>query len=84
MRIVLKRKIEQVLIFVLVLGTALGPHGLAPCYGDDKNGVSPKTISLPSGPGSIEGLGKSFQPSLNTGSAQYAVGIQVPPGTNGH
>ena len=27
----------------------------------DKNGVSPNAISLPSGPGSIEGLGDSFQ-----------------------
>ncbi len=69
---------------LLMLGTALVLHGLTPCYGDDKNGVSPKTISLPSGPGSIEGLGESFQPSLNTGSAQYSIGIQVPPGTNGH
>jgi RHS repeat-associated protein len=69
-----------------MLGTALALRMPTTCYGngDDKNGVSPKTISLPSGPGSIEGLGESFQPSLNTGSAQYSIGIQVPPGTNGH
>ena len=34
----------------------------------DKNGVAPQAISLPSGPGSIQGLGESFQPQLNTGS----------------
>ena len=31
----------------------------------DKNGVSPQVISLPSGPGSVQGLGESFQPQLN-------------------
>ena len=34
----------------------------------DKNGVAPTSISLPSGPGSVEGLGETFQPMLNTGS----------------
>src|SRR5262245_10298116 len=50
----------------------------------DKSGVSPNTISLPKGPGSIEGLGESFQPTLNTGTAKYGLGIKVPPGTAGH
>lgn len=50
----------------------------------DKSGVSPNTISLPKGPGSIEGLGDSFQPSLNTGTAKYSLGIKLPPGTAGH
>jgi RHS repeat-associated protein len=50
----------------------------------DKNGVAPNSVSLPKGPGSIEGLGDSFQPSLNTGTAKYGLGIKVPPGTAGH
>ncbi|MBI5409202.1 MAG: VCBS repeat-containing protein [Nitrospirae bacterium] len=50
----------------------------------DKNGVSPNTISLPKGPGSIEGLGESFQPMLNTGTARYAVKIAMPPGVAGN
>lgn len=50
----------------------------------DKNGVSPNSISLPKGPGSIEGLGESFQPTLNTGTAKYALGLKLPPGTAGH
>lgn len=50
----------------------------------DKSGVKTNTISLPSGPGSIEGLGESFQPSLNTGQANYQVGLAFPPGTAGH
>jgi len=49
----------------------------------DKNGVSPNTVSLPSGPGSIEGMGESFQPMLNTGTARYAVNIALPSGIAG-
>ncbi|MHB1306150.1 MAG: toxin TcdB middle/N-terminal domain-containing protein [Limisphaerales bacterium] len=50
----------------------------------DKSGVSPNSISVPSGPGSIEGLGESFQPTLNTGTAKHAVGLRMPPGVAGH
>jgi hypothetical protein len=57
----------------------------APCsVGADKNGLSPNSISLPTGPGSIEGLGSSFQPMLNTGTPKYRVEIKVPPGSAGH
>ncbi|HXI53371.1 MAG TPA: SpvB/TcaC N-terminal domain-containing protein, partial [Candidatus Saccharimonadales bacterium] len=50
----------------------------------DKNGASPNAITLPSGPGSIEGLGESFQPALNSGTMRYSIGLQLPPGTAGH
>ena len=50
---------------------------------DDKNGVAPGAISLPKGPGSIEGLGESFQPALNTGTARYSIGLKPPPGAAG-
>ena len=30
----------------------------------DKSGVTPNTVSLPKGPGSIEGLGEAFEPLL--------------------
>ena len=49
----------------------------------DKSGVKPTVLSLPSGPGSIEGLGKSFQPQLNTGTARYQVPLTIPPGAAG-
>src|SRR6266571_5026117 len=49
----------------------------------DKSGVKPSVLSLPSGPGSIEGLGKAFQPQLNTGTATYSVPVKVPLGTAG-
>ncbi len=51
--------------------------------GADKNGVSPQVISLPTGPGSISGLGESFQPQLNSGSGAYSIPIQVPKGPGG-
>ena len=53
-------------------------------YGLDKSGVKANAISLPTGPGSIEGLGESFEPNLNTGTAKYGVSLTVPPGTAGH
>src|SRR5439155_23123366 len=36
------------------------------------------------GPGSIEGLGESFEPMLNTGTAKYGLNLKVPPGPAGH
>ena len=49
----------------------------------DKSGVQPTVLSLPSGPGSIEGLGESFQPQLNSGTAAYSIPFVVPPGRAG-
>lgn len=49
----------------------------------DKSGVKPGVISLPTGAGSIEGLGESFEPQLNTGSSTYGVNISVPAGRAG-
>ncbi len=49
----------------------------------DKNGVSPQVISLPSGPGSIQGLGESFQPQLNSASGAFSVPIQLPRAATG-
>ena len=55
----------------------------APAAAQDKSGVGSGAISVPSGPGSLEGLGESFQPSLNSGTAKYEVKLQVPPGPVG-
>ena len=46
-------------------------------------GLEPTHISLPSGPGSIEGLGRNFAPSLASGTASYGVDIAVPPSAGG-
>src|SRR6185436_19119448 len=40
--------------------------------------------SVPKGPGSLEGLGESFQPSLNSGTAKYNLALKLPPGTAAH
>ena len=50
---------------------------------DNKSGVSANVVSLPSGPGSIEGLGEAFQPTLNTGTGKHAVTLKLPPGPAG-
>ena len=57
--------------------------GLAAMAAPDKGGTGASAISLPSGPGSIEGLGDSFEPQLNTGTMGYGVGLMLPPGRAG-
>src|SRR5215211_5351303 len=49
---------------------------------EGKSGVAPQVISLPSGPGTLDGLGESFQPNLNTGTAVYAYDLTIPPAVN--
>src|SRR5262249_30304554 len=51
---------------------------------EDKSGVSPTVISLPAGPGSIEGLGESCQMSLTAGTGKYSLPLGAPPGPAGH
>lgn len=61
-----------VTVILFVLTTA--------CYGqEDKSGVRPQVLSLPSGPGSIEGLGESFEPQLNSGTGSYSIALKTPP-----
>jgi RHS repeat-associated protein len=45
--------------------------------------VQPTALSLPKGPGSVEGLGRNFEPSLSSGTASYGVDIVVPPAVAG-
>jgi hypothetical protein len=46
-------------------------------------GVSPTHISLPSGPASVEGLGRNFVPSLASGTAGYGIDVALPPAVHG-
>lgn len=52
----------------------------------DKSGVSPRSLVLPKGPGSLQGFGASYQwmPSLAAGTARYAINLSLPPGPAGH
>ena len=52
-------------------------------HAQDKSGVSPQVISLPSGPGSLEGLGETFEPDLSTGTSSYPVKFTAAPGRVG-
>jgi len=56
---------------------------LAVCQAADKSGVTPNTVSLPHGPGSIRGLGETFEPDLSTGTAKYRIELEVPAGPGG-
>nr|WP_254313899.1 SpvB/TcaC N-terminal domain-containing protein [Vibrio coralliilyticus] len=47
-----------------------------------ESGVSSNVISLPSGPGTIQGLGEGFKTRLNTGSSTDTLSIQLPKGRN--
>ena len=46
----------------------------------DKSGVSPRVVKLPAGPGSVQGLGKRFDPDLATGASEYGFKIALPAG----
>jgi RHS repeat-associated protein len=62
----------------ILCALAAGPSRAA-----DKSSTRPNVISVPKGPGSIEGLGESFEASLNSGSVRETVKVELPPGTNG-
>jgi RHS repeat-associated protein len=80
-------KLQSVLkVAVIAVITLLVLLWSQPAIADEpegKSGVTPQVISLPAGPGSLEGLGESFQPNLSTGTASYLVNLLVPPGVNG-
>ena len=68
----MKQTSLAIIIFIILAGVSYA--------GVDKSGVKPSVLSLPSGPGSIEGLGESFEPQLNSGTTSYVVKLKVPPG----
>ncbi|MFO8080189.1 MAG: toxin TcdB middle/N-terminal domain-containing protein, partial [Armatimonadota bacterium] len=48
-----------------------------------KSGVTPQSLALPDGSGSIGGMGESFTPNMNTGSGSMSIPITLPPGRRG-
>jgi len=79
-----KTRVFQALTAAALLLLCVYSLAYSSTYEQGKNGVAPTVISLPKGPGSIEGLGQGFKPSLNTGTSQYEIIIKLPPGVNGH
>ena len=47
------------------------------------NSDASQTISLPKGGGALQGIGEKFSADLFTGTANFSVPIEVPPGRNG-
>ena len=74
----LQRLIAVALAFQFVL-LAGSPARTA----ENKSGIAPHVLSLPSGPGSIAGLGDAFEPRLNSGAASYRLAFDLPPGRGG-
>ena len=60
-----------------------GPSEASLPTGEDRSAVKPQLISTPSGEGKIEGMGESFAPQLNTGTASFSIPIALPPGRGG-
>jgi YD repeat-containing protein len=71
-----RSQLQWLFIWFLLITNCLGAEPL-------RSGVEPNVISLPSGAGSIEGLGTSYEVQLNSGSASYGVDIELPPGRAG-
>ncbi|MEV0384751.1 toxin TcdB middle/N-terminal domain-containing protein [Nonomuraea sp. NPDC050643] len=46
----------------------------------DKSGASPQAVALPTGGGAVRGLGESFEADLNSGTGNYRVPLDLPPG----
>ncbi|MEZ8548441.1 toxin TcdB middle/N-terminal domain-containing protein [Vibrio cyclitrophicus] len=57
--------------------------GLTTCaLANESSAVSPTVISLPTGPGTIQGLGEGFNTQLNTGTSQDKLNFSLPTGRN--
>lgn len=75
------RTFYETILSIVIFAIVLSIHAYA--QSNTKSGVKPQVISLPGGPGTIEGLGESFEPQFNMGSGQYTIPVSVPPGRAG-
>ena len=71
-------KIKFIIYLLVLISFTVANTSLA-----GESGVTPNTISLPDGPGSIEGLGEEFEPSANSGTVTYGIEIGAPGGSGG-
>ena len=49
-------------------------------FADKPAGLSPQSLTTPDGPTSLKGLGESFSPNIATGTENYSIPIETPPG----
>ena len=73
-----KQPVFIITMIALLLSCAIINHSDAQI--PSKSGVRPQVLSLPGGPGAIEGFGESFEPQLNMGTGSYVIPIKLPPG----
>jgi hypothetical protein len=70
--------LQRAALALLVVLVAVTVAGRA--RADVPPAMSPRTIALPSGPGSMKGLGESFSPNLSSGAGNFSVPLDLPPG----
>jgi RHS repeat-associated protein len=63
--------------FLATVLTVLAVSGAV--FADRPPAMSSRTITLPSGPAAMKGLGESFEPSLSTGAGNFSIPIDLPP-----
>ena len=72
------KSMHRILPALVVAWNVMAGIPIVGAYAADKSGVSSQTLTLPSGPGSVDGLGESFQPQLNSGTFSYRVPLAFP------
>ena len=77
------KNLSSLKIRLLTLLVFLFSFSISESISQDKSGVSPQALSLPSGPGSIDGLGESFDPLLSSGASSLSFDLSLPPGIAG-
>ncbi|MFG0275924.1 MAG: FG-GAP-like repeat-containing protein, partial [Phycisphaerales bacterium] len=73
---------RRISLWVVVLGVVLSA-GARPAVAEFSFEASATSIAVPDGPGSIEGMGESFDVSPSTGVGTYGLALPVPPGPGG-
>lgn len=74
----MKACLSSILIGALTLASSCSA---GPARAEEgKSGLSAARVKLPSGPGSLEGVGENFSPNLSMGIVSYGVPIEVPGG----
>jgi RHS repeat-associated protein len=75
---------SRTLVPILTAATLLVVSTASPLWAQDSaGGLSPTRLKLPTGPGSLEGVGENAEANWNMGLVTYGVPISVPSGYGG-